>query len=150
MAEHLDLDENPSYQLWLASNAWSRLFRKALEPLGLTHVQYVVLGSVRRLAHEGESVSQADVCRFASIDRNMASQVVRSLEERGLLVRQPDPKDRRAFRVEATTEGARLFDQARAQVTPLIDAFFSPLGEEKRDLARMLRSVVGASGESSS
>jgi len=142
MPEFLSLDENPSYQLWLASNAWTRLFRQALEPLGLTHVQYVVLASVWRLAHTDGPVSQADVCRFASLDRNMTSKVIRSLEARGMLTRKLDPRDRRAFCLEVGAEGERLLVEARSRVEPLIEAFFAPLGAEKSDLARMLRAIV--------
>ena len=82
-----DLTENPGYQLWLVTNAWQRAVRKVLHPLGLTHVQFAVLASVARLQEGTPLVTQSDVCRVGLIDPNMESDVVRSLEARGLLMR---------------------------------------------------------------
>ncbi len=139
-----DLLESPGYQLWLAGNAWQRAVRTALEPLGVTQVQYAVLAAVRRLSEAGEPVTQADVCRFGSLDANMASQVVRGLEERGLLVRLPHPTDRRANELRLSVSGEKMAEACRGVVRPLIEAFFAPLGHERRELARMLRAINGA------
>ncbi|RYG43929.1 MarR family transcriptional regulator [bacterium] len=136
-----ELLESPGYQLWLATNAWQRLVRTGLEPLGVTHAQHAVIASVRRLGGEGEPVTQADVCRFGSLDPNMASQVVRSLEERGLLSRLPHPTDGRAKQLRLTESGEALADECKRVIKPLIEAFFAPLGEEKKELARMLRII---------
>ena len=46
-----------------------------------------------------------------------------------------------------TEDGVRLADQCKAIIKPLIDEFFTPLGEEKRELARMLR-VLNSAQES--
>lgn len=149
-----ELLESPGYQMWLATNAWQRMVRTGLEPLGVTHAQFAVLSSVARLCgvgdieamNEGEPVTQTDVSRFASLDPNMASQLVRGLEARGLLSRLPHPTDRRAFRLELTPEGEALFHRGKAVIRPLAEAFFAPLGEERRELARMLGLINRAVG----
>ncbi len=137
-----ELKENPGYQLWLVTNAWQRSMRKALQPLGLTHVQFVVLASVARLCGMGETVTQADVCRWGSLDANMASEVVRSLEGRGLLVRLDHPTDRRAHCLELTPDGMQLFTEARAAVIPAKEAFFEPLPDNGKALAAVLAALV--------
>ena len=71
-----ELSANPAYQLWLATNAWQRCIRKALEPFDITHCQFVVLASVDLLADAGDLPTQVAVHRFAAIDENMTSQVV--------------------------------------------------------------------------
>jgi DNA-binding MarR family transcriptional regulator len=139
-----ELKENPGYQLWLVTNAWQRSMRKALQPMGLTHVQFVVLASVGRLCGVGEIVTQAEVCRWGSLDANMASEVVRSLEGRGLLVRLEHPTDRRAHRLELTEDGKALFTEARAALMPVKKAFFSPLPDEGKALAGILAQLVQA------
>lgn len=137
-----ELKENPGYQLWLVTNAWQRSMRKALQPMGLTHVQFVVLASVARLCGNVETVTQADVCRWGQLDANMASEVVRSLEGRGLLARREHPTDRRAHRLELTEEGQKLFAEARALIIPVKEAFFAPLPDEGKALAAILAQLV--------
>ncbi|RYG87116.1 hypothetical protein EON77_02645 [bacterium] len=44
-----ELLESPGYQMWLATNAWQRIVRTGLEPLGVTHAQYAVLVTIARL-----------------------------------------------------------------------------------------------------
>ena len=139
-----ELRENPGYQLWLVTNAWQRALRRALHPLGLTHVQFAVLATVARLQGGTSLVTQSDVCRVGSLDPNMASDVVRSLESRGLLVRLDHPSDRRAQRLELSEEGERLFHEGRAAVQPVKAAFFAPLGDDGRRLAAMLEKLVEA------
>lgn len=140
-----DLRENPGYQLWLVTNAWQRALRKVLHPLGLTHVQFAVLSSVARLQGGTSLVTQSDVCRFGSLDPNMASDVVRSLEARGLVLRQEHPNDRRAQRLVLTAEGERVYHEGRAVVIPAKEAFFAPLSDEdSRKMAAMLEQLVQA------
>lgn len=137
-----DPKDSPGYQLWLAANAWQRMVRKALHPLELTNVQFAVLSSTARLTAEGAIVAQVDVCRTGMIDANMASEVVRGLETRGLLKRLEHPNDRRAHRLVLTPEGEEVVDRGRALLTPLKDDFFAPLGEDANKLAAMLAVVV--------
>ncbi|RYG37516.1 MarR family transcriptional regulator [bacterium] len=139
-----DLLESPGYQLWLATNAWQRMVRTGLEPLGVTHAQHAVLTAVKRLGVDGEPVTQADVCRFGSLDPNMASQVIRCLEQRELLLRLPHPSDGRAYQLRLTEPGMALCDACKSAIKPLIDDFFAPLGEDKKELARMLRIINNA------
>ena len=140
-----ELRENPGYQLWLVTNAWQRALRKVLHPLGLTHVQFSVLATVARLQGGTSLVTQSDVCRVGSLDPNMASDVVHSLEARGLVTRKAHPSDRRARRLELTEEGERVFHAGRAAVTPAKEEFFAPLSEaDCRRLASMLETLVHA------
>jgi DNA-binding MarR family transcriptional regulator len=139
-----DLAHSPAYQLWLATNAWQRNIRRALEPIGVTHVQFVVLVFTSRLGSEGDPVSQAQVCRLAGIDANMMSDVVRSLESKSLVVRRVHPTDRRAQALELTESGRELLAKGRALAKPTSEAFFAPLGEETETLTRLLKTVVEA------
>ena len=142
-----DLEASPAYQLWLVTNAWQRRARKALEPFNLTHVQFVILASIDLLVQEGESPTQIDVCRFAALDVNMTSQVVRSLEERGLVVRTKHPKDGRAHQLALTPEGLKLRDDAKQVFRPSSNAFFEPLGEDLQTLTTLLKRLNEAQVE---
>jgi DNA-binding MarR family transcriptional regulator len=138
----VDLVNNPAYQLWQTTNAWQRSVRRALEPLGLTHVQFVVLASLESLSDDEKMVSQVVLCRRAAIDPNMTSDVLKLLERKLLIQRLRHPTDRRAYCIVFTPEGQNVLAEARAVVKPVSDAFFQPLGEELGELTRMLAVLV--------
>jgi DNA-binding MarR family transcriptional regulator len=137
-----ELRENPGYQLWLVTNAWQRSLRKVLQPLGLTHAQFAVLASVARLQGGTSCVTQSDVCRVGSLDPNMASEVVRSLQSKGLVVRGEHPTDRRAHRLLLTEAGEQMYHEGRKAVIPVKEAFFAPLGDDAKILAGMLEKLA--------
>jgi DNA-binding MarR family transcriptional regulator len=147
MSQFVDLERNPSYQLWLATNAWQRRVRKALEPLGLTHVQFVLLSSVKRLGAEDDCITQAHCARFAAMDENMTSQTVRSLELRGLLARVDHPTDRRAHCLMLTAEGERIYAEGRVLAMAAKEAFFEPAGDRLEMLIDILSALTKADEE---
>ena len=119
--------ESPGFLLWHATLRWQRAVTAALAPLGLTHVQFVLLASTWWLNEQGGRPSQVAIAAHAGTDPKMTSQVVRSLEAKGLLEREVDPDDTRARRVRATRKGARLAPRAIAAVEAVDRAFFAPV-----------------------
>lgn len=133
-----DPSKSPAYQLWLATNAWQRCVRKALEPFDVTHCQFVILASTELLKNSGELPTQVAVHRFALIDENMTSQVVKTLIKKGYLDRTKHPTDGRGNVLALTVSGKELLDSAREAIRPAIDTFFSPLGEELDQMTALL------------
>lgn len=108
-------DQSAGFVLWRATLAWQRQVTAALAPLGLTHVQFVLLACAWWLARDAPP-RQSDVAAQAGTDPVMTSEVLRRLEAKGLVERRPDPADRRARRVGVTAAGARLAEHAVAVV----------------------------------
>lgn len=138
-ATYTDIEASPAYQLWQATNAWQRRIRRALEPFRLTHVQYILLASIDLLSQDDSSPTQIEVSRYASLDVNMTSQVLRGLEARGHVVRTPCQSDKRAHLLSLTKEGQELRLAARQVVKPETAAFFAPLGSDLEDFVQKLR-----------
>jgi DNA-binding MarR family transcriptional regulator len=70
------------------------------------------------------------------------------LQRRGLVVRRPDPDDRRGVVVELTEEGLALAEQAVGAVAEAQDALLSGLSEQELEtLARLLRKVQAGMAE---
>lgn len=136
-----ELDRNPAYQLWLASNAWQRQIRRELAGFDLTHVQFILLASADLIGAEGDIVTQRQICRFADVDENMTSQVVRSLLDKGFLARTPHPDDARAWQVRLTDEGRAILYAAKAALAPVRKAFFAPIEGREEELAHLLRQI---------
>jgi DNA-binding MarR family transcriptional regulator len=95
----LEPGDSPGFLLWRTTLRWQRVMTGALRPLGLTHVQFVVLASTWWLTHVAlEAPTQRRLADQAGTDPMMTSQVLRALEAKNLLTRSADPTDARARR----------------------------------------------------
>ncbi|MFD9305118.1 MarR family winged helix-turn-helix transcriptional regulator [Streptomyces sp. NPDC060048] len=119
--------ESPGFLLWHATLRWQRGIAAALGPLGLTHVQFVLLACAWWLNGQGEHPNQQALARQAGTDVKMTSQVVRTLEQKGLLAREVDPADTRAKRLRVTEAGAELAPRAISAVEAVDTEFFRPV-----------------------
>ncbi len=130
-------DESPGLLLWLVTNCWQQAQRAALKPLGLTHVQFVLLATLCWHQADGP-ITQKALADAAATDPMMTSQVLRSLEASGFVERAPHPADGRAHALTATAAGRELADRAVAVVEACDRAFFAPLDADVADFSRML------------
>ncbi len=112
----LDPDDSPGFLLWHVTLRWQRDIAAALAPLDLTHVQFVLLACAWWFNAQGEQPNQLSLARQAGTDIKMTSQVLKTMEQKGLIARETDPTDTRAKRLCVTTRGARLAPRAIAAV----------------------------------
>ncbi|MER6446420.1 MarR family transcriptional regulator [Streptomyces venezuelae] len=133
--------ESPGFLLWHATLRWQRDIAAALAPLDLTHVQFVLLACTWWLNSQGEHPNQQTVARQAGTDVKMTSQVLRTLEQKGLVEREVDPADTRARRLRVTDAGADLAPRAIAAVEQADARFFRPVpvGDAVALLGRLAR-----------
>ena len=124
-----EAERSPGLALWQVTNRWQAAMRTALEPHGLTHVQYVLLASLVWLHQKDrdDMITQANLAEFAATDVMMTSQVVRALEKKDLLERLPHPHDGRARLLRPTPAGADAARAATADVEDADSSFFSAL-----------------------
>lgn len=120
--------DSPGFLLWHATLRWQRAVAAALAPLGLTHVQFVLLACAWWLNGRGEQPNQLTLARQAGTDVKMTSQVLRALERKGLVERDVDPADTRAKRLRVTAAGTDLAPRAIAAVEQVDARFFRPVG----------------------
>lgn len=141
-------NDSPGFLLWHATLRWQRRIAQALAPLGLTHVQFVLLACTWWLNDRGEHPTQVGLAAQAGADIKMTSQVVRSLERKGLVARAVDEADTRARRLQVSTEGAQLALRA-IEVVEAADAdFFEDVPRRQtltllRQLARLPDAASG-------
>jgi len=139
----LEPDQSPGFVLWRVTLRWQRVMVGALRPLGLTHVQFVLLASAWWLTRvAAEKPSQRRLAEHAATDPMMTSQVLRVLERQGLVTRTADPDDSRALRVAVTERGARLAQRAVRVVEAADAEFFAAAGDTDSAL-RLLRRLAG-------
>jgi DNA-binding MarR family transcriptional regulator len=130
-ATPLHPNDSPGFLLWHATLRWQRGIARALAPLDLTHVQFVLLACTWWLNEQGDRPNQVAVAAQAGTDIKMTSQVLRSLERKGLVEREVDAADTRARRLRVTRRGAALARRAIAVVEDVDARFFAEVPEQE-------------------
>jgi DNA-binding MarR family transcriptional regulator len=101
---------------YFAAWRWRRAVERELRDVGLTLTQWLVLDAADELIHEeGDAVNQRRIAERAELDVMTVSQVMKTLEEKALVSREPDVSGR-AYRVFVTKKGERLLQTAAPRV----------------------------------
>ena len=91
---------------WLLNRAWLGFGQRknaALEATGVSLKEHFVL-----VALMSSPMTQLELSTLVKIDKSVISATLDSLETKGLVVRTPDPRDRRARRPTLTARGRKL------------------------------------------
>ncbi|AYV47517.1 ArsR family transcriptional regulator [Caulobacter flavus] len=107
--EELRVDQQLCLALQTSDSLVTRLYRTMLDPLDLTHPQYLVLIS---LWQESGRASMGDLRRLLCMDTGAITPLVKRMEGKGLLLRSRDGQDERRVWVELTAKGWSLREQA--------------------------------------
>ncbi len=119
-------EDSPGFLLWQLTNQWQQQQRKALQTLDLTHPQFVALAGILWLSSLSEDgVSQAQVAKFTHIDKMMMSDLVKTLLNKKLIKRHPNPQDKRAYALTITRKGHALTLKAIPMVEAIDAQFFT-------------------------
>lgn len=132
-------DESTSDLLMMAARSMRRSFGEVMAEYDVTPSQARAL----RVVAEAGSVRLSALAERLRIAPRSATEVVDALQERSLVVREPDPADRRATSVVPTQAGAALrakLDEARRTATEQRLAVLS--AADRAELDRILRLVV--------
>jgi MarR family transcriptional regulator, organic hydroperoxide resistance regulator len=98
---------------------WRRTVDAKLGTLGLTHTQLLVLLALAaHVEQAGDAVSQRAVAGRAGLDPVTTSQLLRKMEDRGLVDRGVDGTDCRVWRVLVTPRGERMLRAALRLLAP--------------------------------
>jgi len=138
-ADPLALDRQVCFALAVASRSVIALYRPVLEPLGLTHPQYLVM-----LALWGEQpLSVKELSHRLALDPGTLSPLVKRLEAAGYVHRARLPSDERTLAISLTDAGAALRERALS-VPPAIVARLGMSIDELTEMHRMLTNLIAA------
>ncbi|WP_338579158.1 MarR family winged helix-turn-helix transcriptional regulator [Pseudomonas sp. ML2-2023-6] len=138
---HSGPSDSPGFLLWRISNNWQRDQRAALQPLGLTHTQFVMLAVVTWFSSQ-EPLTQTRLSQLTGSDPMTTSQTVRTLLANGLLERNAHPTDTRAKVISVTDAGRELAHEAVLVVEEVDRQFFLPLGEQRSSLVQLFQMML--------
>jgi DNA-binding MarR family transcriptional regulator len=141
----LALEQQVCFALAVASRAVVAVYRPLLEPLGLTHPQYLVM-----LALWGsEPQSVTDLSRLLDLDPGTLSRLLKRLEAASLVRRERDRGDERSLAVVLTAKGRSLRNEALRIPPAIVDQLDMDLAELV-DLHERLTAVIAAAKSASS
>lgn len=134
----LALDSQLCFALVTAARNVVSIYRPILEPLGLTHPQYLVM-----LALWDESPRTLnDLADSLAMEPATASPLVKRLEGMGLVARERSTHDERRLDIVVTCEGRKLRERALAVPPAVMQAVGMGL-EEVTELREALRPFAG-------
>jgi len=135
-------EESSGFLLWQVTNLWQREIKKALEPFGITHSQFVLMASMHWLSLNKQIVTQIILSDHTKIDPMTTSTVLRTLQQKGLIQRQEHHTDTRAKTVGLTTEGIKIIKKAVIAVEKFDKEFFSVVSKKVTGLNNHLISLL--------
>lgn len=133
LTPHRGPEESPGFLLWKVSTLWRRAIEEALQPLGLTHPQFVILATIGWFTREGEQACQAKIGKHAGLDPNTTSQILRGLQSKQLIdrLRSSDERSKHPILTPAgtaiLTRAFPAIEQVNAKFFASIDAIEKPL-----------------------
>ncbi|MBQ6781347.1 MAG: MarR family transcriptional regulator [Treponema sp.] len=106
--EALKLENQLCFPLYAASREILRKYTPLLRELNLTYTQYIVM----LVMWEHTSLSVGEISRLLYLDSGTLSPLLKSMEEKGLIVRERGKKDERVVTISITEAGKNLREQA--------------------------------------
>jgi DNA-binding MarR family transcriptional regulator len=127
----LALDRQLCFALAATSRSVIAVYRPVLEPLGLTHPQYLVMLSL----WDRSPRRVRDIADALLLDSATLSPLLKRLEAAGLIERGRSMQDERALDVRLTAAGVQLRERAEEVPGRIVDLLGVPLDElaELRD-----------------
>jgi DNA-binding MarR family transcriptional regulator len=136
----LALDRQLCFALAATSRSVVGLYRSELEPLGLTHPQYLVMLALWERAPRTAREIAADL----RLEPATLTPLLRRLEASGYVRRQRSETDERALAITLTTAGSSLRERAQRVPVAIAERLGWPLGRLealKNELTELLAVV---------
>src|SRR4051812_30137038 len=136
----LALERQVCFALSVAARNVVAVYRSVLEPLGLTHPQYLVMLAL----WQHGPLSVKELSRLLQLDPGTLSPLLKRLESSGLLRRERDAKDQRNLALALTDKGRALRAEAERIPPGIVERLGMPI-ERLMSLRAALTEVIAAS-----
>lgn len=140
-AEVRDEDVDVTFLVWLTSRATSDLLDAALAPAGLDGDEFAIYSVLTA----SPSITPTELARWMAAPPTTVSSYVKRFEARGHVKREPNPGDKRSYRIKLTPAGRRAHREAAALFMPLrarVIEHLDPREGEVREALLALRAAL--------
>ncbi|MFZ6776271.1 MarR family winged helix-turn-helix transcriptional regulator [Undibacterium sp. Ji83W] len=128
-----------AYLIGRLDHVLSRRLRDSLGLLGLTAAQYTALS----VLETQQQLSNAQLAERSMISPQSANEMVKAMEARGWISRQPDTNHGRIIHLRLTPEGSALLHEGNAAVAQLECSMLAELDADQRgELHAQLRLLL--------
>lgn len=134
----LKLENQLCFPLYVASREIIRLYTPHLRALDLTYTQYIAMMAL----WEAERMSIKELCEKLHLDTGTITPLLKSMEQKGLIVRRRSESDERSVTVTLTGEGAALREKALA-VPEAVGSCIPLAPEDATTLYNLLNRIIG-------
>ena len=143
----LVLEQQVCFALAITNRAVLSVYRPLLEPLNLTHPQYLVMLALwdheKASAEGGSPLSVKQIATALQLDSATLSPMLKRLEALGFVARARSTADERSTHIELTDDGRALRDRALA-IPPAVVARLGVDMAELDELRRVLTRINSA------
>ncbi|MCW2495189.1 MarR family transcriptional regulator [Jatrophihabitans sp.] len=136
----LALERQVCFALAVASRSVIALYRPVLEPMGLTHPQYLVMLAL----WEEDPRSLRNLAEALQLDPGTLSPLVKRLETAGYVTRARDSGDERLLAVTLTTAGRALRAEAEKIPARIVAKLGLPISDLEHMHAVLTRVIAAA------
>lgn len=140
-ASDLCLKQQLCFALYAASNQLTRLNRAALEPLGLTYPQFLVMMVLWEVA----PCTVSEIGSRLMLDSGTLTPLLKRMQANGLLSRTRDLLDERCVRIDLSPEGRALKRRA-SRVPALVQCQINLPASALDALRQQLQALIVATG----
>ena len=140
-AEVRDEDVDVTFMVWLTHRATTDLVDAALAPAGLDGDEFAIYSMLTA----ARAITPTELARWMATPPTTVSSYVKRFEARGHVQREPNPADRRSYRIKLTPAGRRAYRAAAVLFVPLRTRVASSLGAREdgvREALVTLRTVL--------
>ena len=139
LEDPLALEQQVCFALAVASRNVIGVYRPLLEPLGLTHPQYLVMLAL----WQHQPLSVRALGDMLQLEPATLSPLLKRLEAAGLLRREREPGNERALALTLTAKGWQLREEA-LKIPPAVVSRLGMSIAELMELHRVLTRVIAA------
>ena len=142
----LSLEHQVCFALTVASRSIVAAYKPVLDPLGITHPQYLVMLAI----WEHERLSLGSLAALLHQDASTLSPLIKRLEQQGLLARQRSAADERRLDITLTEAGRALRTRALqvpAQMAQRLDMTEAELHELHASMIHLINASRRSIGE---
>ncbi|MEU4560864.1 MarR family transcriptional regulator [Actinoplanes sp. NPDC023936] len=136
----LALEQQVCFALSVAARSVVAIYRPLLEPMGLTHPQYLVMLALWQHA----PLSVRRLSELLQLDPGTLSPLLKRLEAIGYLRRERDQADERSLAITLTERGRALRVDAERIPPAVVERLGMPLEELKNVHAALTRVIAAA------
>ncbi|GIE76151.1 MarR family transcriptional regulator [Actinoplanes philippinensis] len=138
----LALEQQVCFALSVAARGVVAIYRPLLEPMGLTHPQYLVMLALWQHA----PLSVRRLSELLQLDPGTLSPLLKRLEAIGYLRRERDPADERSLAITLTERGRALRADAERIPPAVVERLGMPIEELRRVHEALTRVIAAATG----